>query len=134
MQMEDCIAGKYYNLDTVSNVVPESDDYDYQYFPLKNIRFIRSYNDKFDRETLVFIYRLKYEEYDNWSCCWKYIPADSTFIKDEENNNYLIETHILKKFIKITPVDNLSDFEKLMLVVNSIEKRLDAVEKQLKIV
>jgi len=127
--MKDCITGKYYNLDTVNDIVPESDDYDYQHFPLKNIRFIRSYKDKFDRETLVFTYRLKYEEYNKWLRCWKYIAADNTFIKDEENNNYLIETHILKKIIKITPVDNLSDFEKLILVVNSIEKRLDALEK-----
>lgn len=138
--------GKKYNIEDAEMLKS------FTFFPLKNITFIRSYHSN-GKVSLVFQYDLKAEDYLNWRFCWLYI-AQSTILEDikdynESNDthkkeNYLVETHIYENIIKkITPVEyvaceypceKISDFEKLMLVVNSIEKRLDAVEKKLKLI
>ena len=136
--------GNKYNIDDAEMLK------NYTFFPLKNITFIRSYHSN-GKVSLVFQYDLKEEDYLNWKFCWAYV-AQSTVLRDIRDYNesddthkketYLVETHIYENIIKqITPVeyvgcdyvgqqhdDNLS--EKL----SELEKRIEALEKQLKIV
>jgi hypothetical protein len=91
----DYIKNHYYFIENVE--VPIG----YPVFPIKDAKYIKSYNDN-GKKSLIFEYKIKKSDFYDWGLCWIHIAQNHTKGKSDEND-YIIETHIYEdKIIKIS--------------------------------